>query len=78
VERLNQIIQDEFYAVWFRKKLYTTLEEVQVDLDRFMLEYNTQRTNQGKRCQGRTPIETFEAGKELCEKYLPGEEVTVA
>ena len=80
VERLNQIIQDEFYAVWFRKKLYTTLEEVQVDLDRFMSQYNTQRTNQGKRCQGRTPMETFEAGKELCEKYVPKpeEEVTVA
>lgn len=78
VERLNQIIQDEFYAVWFRKKLYTSLEEVQIDLDRFMLEYNTQRTNQGKNCQGKTPMETFEAGKELCEKYLPEQEVTVA
>ena len=80
VERLNQIIQEEFYSVAFRKKLYNTLEEIQVDLDEFMSWYNTQRTNQGKRCQGKTPLETFEAGKELCEKYIQTneQEVTVA
>jgi transposase InsO family protein len=76
VERLNQIIQDEFYAVSFRKKLYTTLEDIQTDLDEFMGWYNTERTNQGKNCQGKTPTETFEAGKALCEKYLPTQEVT--
>jgi transposase InsO family protein len=70
VERLNQIIQEEFYSVAFRKKLYTTLEAVQEDLDKFMVWYNSERTNQGKRCQGRTPAETFEAGKELCERYV--------
>lgn len=75
VERLNQIIQDEFYAVAFRKKLYQSLGEIQVDLDEFMGWYNTQRTNQGKNCQGKTPMETFGAGKELCEKYLPEQEV---
>lgn len=36
VERLNQIIQEEFYAVAFRKKLYTSLAELQTDLDAFM------------------------------------------
>jgi transposase InsO family protein len=70
-ERLNQVIQEEFYAVAFRRKLYGTLEEIQKDLDEFMGQYNCQRTNQGKRCLGRTPRETFEAGKELCGKYLP-------
>ena len=78
VERLNQIIQDEFYAVAFRKRLYSNLEEVQTDLDIFMLEYNTQRTNQGKRCQGKTPMETLEAGRELCDRYVRAQEVTVA
>jgi len=77
-ERLKQIIGEEFYAVTFRKKLYKTLEELQADLDQYMKEYNTRRTNQGKRCQSRTPMETFEAGKELCGKYLhsTGEEQT--
>jgi len=70
VERLNQIIQDEFYAVAFRKKLYKTLEEVQADLDEFMAYYNDRRTNQGKYCQGRTPDQTFTDGLELYNKYV--------
>ncbi len=32
VERLNQTIQEEFYKVAFRKKLYRSLEEIQTDL----------------------------------------------
>ena len=30
-----------------------------------MDEYNTERTHQGKRCKGRTPMETFIEGKRL-------------
>jgi len=69
-ERLNQIVQNEFYKVAFRKKLYTSLEEIQTDLDEFMNYYNNERTNQGKYCQGRTPMQTFEDGKELYQKYV--------
>ena len=69
-ERLNQIIQDEFYAVAFRKTLYTSLEQMQSDLDGFMERYNRERTNQGKRCQGRTPMETFLAGLDLYQQYV--------
>ena len=70
VERLNQIIQDEFYAVAFRKKLYETLDEIQADLDEFITYYNNERTNQGKYCQGRTPAQTFTDGLELYNKYV--------
>ena len=70
VERLNQIIQDEFYKVAFRKKLYRSLEEIQADLDKYMDRYNNDRTNQGKRCQGRTPRQTFDAGYEHYKKYV--------
>jgi len=69
-ERLNQIIQNEFYKVAFRKKLYKSIEEIQIDLDQFMDDYNNQRTNQGKYCQGRTPMKTFEDGRELYQKYV--------
>ena len=65
VERLNQIIKNEFYEVAFRRKLYTTLSEIQADLDVFMETYNKERTNQGKRCQGKTPYETFTQGLNL-------------
>jgi hypothetical protein len=76
VERLNQIIREEFYAVAFRTKLTHSLEELQIDLDEFMNQYNTQRTNEGKRCLGKTPMETFEAGRALVDRYIPNEEVT--
>lgn len=77
VERLNQIIQDEFYKVAFRKKLYKSIDEIQEDLDAYMDRYNNKRTNQGKRCQGRTPRKTFDDGYELYKKYvIDGEEVT--
>ena len=73
-ERLNQIIQDDFYKIAFRKKIYTTLDEIQADLDKYMKIYNESRTNQGKNCQGRTPADTFAEGLALCERYLPGRE----
>lgn len=69
-ERLNQIIQEEFYSVAFRKTLYTSLDQMQADLDTFMAYYNNDRTNQGKRCQGRTPKQTWDEGYELYKKYV--------
>ncbi len=69
-EKLNQTIQEEFYSVAFRKRLYGSMQELQEDLDAFMHLYNTKRTNQGKHCQGRTPMETFLAGKDLYRKYV--------
>lgn len=64
-EKLNQTIEREFYSIAFRKKLYTNLGELQSDLDGFMDNYNKERTNQGKRCQGRTPYETFMEGIDI-------------
>ncbi len=69
-ERLNQIVQNEFYKVAFRKKVYTSIEETQTDLDEFMNDYNNDRTNQGKHFQGRTPMQTFQDGKILYQKYV--------
>jgi transposase InsO family protein len=69
-EKLNQTILKEFYQTAFRKRLYKTIDEIQDDLDVYMKGYNEQRTNQGKRCQGRTPMETFTAGIELYHRYV--------
>jgi transposase InsO family protein len=69
-ERLNQTVQNEFYKVTFRKKLYKTIEEIQNDLDDFMQYYNNDRTNQGKHCQGRTPMQTFQDGRPLYQQYV--------
>jgi transposase InsO family protein len=78
VERLNQTIQEEFYKVAFRKKLYRSLEEIQTDLNEFIVWYNTERTNQGRYCQGRTPMQTFIEGLELYQQYVYDKEVIEA
>lgn len=64
-ERFHRTIQDEFYAIAFRKKLYESLESLQKDLDQWIEEYNEHRTHSGKYCFGKTPWETFVASKEL-------------
>jgi transposase InsO family protein len=69
-EKLNQTIIEEFYKVAFRKKLYKSLDEIQYDLDEFMNWYNRERTNQGKNCNGKTPMETFLTGMDLYDKYV--------
>ncbi len=38
-ERFHRTIQEEFYATAFRKKLYTSLEQLQADLDDWLAEY---------------------------------------
>lgn len=58
-ERFNKTLLDEFYRVAFRKRLYPGLAELQADLDRFLDDYNTQRSHQGRWCYGKTPMQTF-------------------
>lgn len=58
-ERFHKTILQEFYQVIFRKKVFSTLEELQQELDQWINWYNTERTHQGKMCLGRTPMQTF-------------------
>ena len=70
-ERFHKTILQEFYQVTFRKKLYSSLEQLQKDLDEWMEYYNNERTHQGKMCCGRTPMETLLDGKTIwAEKNL--------
>ncbi|MDH4319217.1 MAG: integrase core domain-containing protein, partial [Desulfobulbaceae bacterium] len=64
-ERFHRTILQEFYQVTFRKKIYRNIENLQHDLDDWLLFYNYERTHQGKMCCGRTPMETLEDGKKL-------------
>jgi|UPI00019B3BAC hypothetical protein len=79
-ERFNKTILDEFYKVAFRKKIYHSIEELQIDLDEWLHKYNYDRTHQGKRCQGRTPMETFAENLSLAKEKILGmnrEELTL-
>ncbi len=71
-ERFHKTIQDEFYAVAFRTKIYKSIEEIQNDLDQWLVYYNTQRTHQGKNCSGMTPIECFDKTKHLAKIKMIG------
>jgi transposase InsO family protein len=61
-ERFHKTILNEFYQIQMRKKIYSSLEEMQIDLDEWIEYYNERRTHQGKMCNGRTPLETFVDG----------------
>ncbi len=70
-ERFHKTILQEFYQITFRKKLYSSLEELQLDLDGWLKFYNTERTHQGKVCNGRIPFATLLDGKRIwAEKNL--------
>jgi len=58
-ERLHRTMQDEFYAVTFRRKLYHDLETLQADLDQWIKHYNEERPHSGRYCYGKTPMQTF-------------------
>jgi transposase InsO family protein len=59
VERFNRTVLDEFFRVTFRKKFYESVEALQVDLDTWLVHYNTERPHQGYRNMGRRPIDTI-------------------
>jgi len=69
-ERFHRTVQEEFYSVAFRKKLYSSLEELQLDLDEWMREYNEQRAHSGKYCLGKTPLETFRDSAHLAQAKM--------
>lgn len=70
-ERFHKTILQEFYQPALRRKIYSTLEELQADLDEWLNYYNNERTHQGKQCCGRTPMQTLEDGKSIWkEKFM--------
>jgi transposase InsO family protein len=58
-ERFHKTMQDECYSLLFRKKLYQSLEELQVDVDEWVRKYNEERPHSGRYCYGKTPWQTF-------------------
>ena len=64
-ERFHKTILQEFYQVTFRKTIYSSIEQLQSDLDEWLTYYNAERTHQGKMCCGRTPMETLIDGKQI-------------
>lgn len=68
-ERFNRTVKNEFYDIAFRKKIYSSIEQLQDDLDRWMSEYNTQRTHSGKHCFGKTPMQTLRDSIHIAKEH---------
>jgi len=58
-ERFHKTILHEFYQIAFRKKIYKTIDELQADLDAWLIHFNQERPHSGRFCYGKTPMETF-------------------
>jgi transposase InsO family protein len=69
-ERLHRTIQEEFYSVAFRKKLYDSLQALQKDLDEWIKYYNNDRPHSGRYCYGKTPMQTFIESLPLAKQKL--------
>ena len=70
VERFHKTVLDEFYRVAFRKRIYGSIEELQVDLDAWVRSYNEDRPHQGRWCFGKTPMQTFLDAAPLAREKL--------
>jgi hypothetical protein len=55
-ERLHRTMQEEFYAITFRKKLYQDLDTLQADLDQWLSYYNNERPHSGRYCSPETDL----------------------
>lgn len=69
-ERFHRTMQEEFFWIAFRKKIYPSIEELQKDLDEWLLHYNSERPHSGKYCFGKTPMQTFEDSTHLAREKL--------
>lgn len=75
-ERFHKTILEEFYQTAFRRKIYRSLEELQADLDAWLIHYNNERPHSGRFCYGKTPIQTFRHSLPLAkEKMLDNQQI---
>jgi transposase InsO family protein len=62
VERLHRTLLDEHFRIKGRQKWYESVEEMQKDLEEYLVVYNTKRPHQGRGMNGRTPLKAFMDG----------------
>ncbi len=72
VERFNRTLLEEFYQIAMLKNIYTTINQLQDDLDSFIHYYNFKRTNQGYRLKGKIPYMRFLYGTRKFSLPEPG------
>lgn len=60
-----------------RTTWYTSVNELQRDIDRFLRSYNVERSHQGYRSKGRTPVQALKEALRVEEipQIVPNQEV---
>lgn len=59
VERFNRTVLEEFFRGILRRKFYTILDDLQADLNKWLIYYNQERPHLGYRNNGNTPWQSF-------------------
>ena len=59
IERLHRTLLDEHFRIKGRTKWYESIDEMQQDLDEYLLQYNQKRPHQGRNMNGQTPYSVF-------------------
>lgn len=77
VERMNRTLLDECFRVQGRQTWYVEVDEIQRDLDRFLRYYNLERSHQGYRLKGRTPVQALKEalGIDTIPDIVPSQEI---
>ena len=78
-ERFHKTMLNEFCRVAFRKKIYRSIAELQIDLDAWMESYHETRPHQGRWHYGKTPMQTFlDAAPTAREKQIGDQALATA
>lgn len=70
IERFNRTVLDKFFRIKFREKFYESVEALQIDLDEWLVHYNTVRPHRGYRNQERAPLQSIQAILRMLDKNL--------
>jgi len=62
IERLHRTLLDEHFRIKGRTQWYESVEQMQADLDVYLMHYNTKRPHQGRDMKGKTPYHVFKNG----------------
>jgi transposase InsO family protein len=74
IERLHRTLLDEHFRIAGRTTWYESIEQMQGDFDAYLYHYNHERPHQGRRMEGRTPAQMFDA----CKTQQPDPEEVLA
>jgi hypothetical protein len=58
-EPFHKTIMDKFYTISIGNKIYLRVDELKRDPDALPVQFDNEKPNEGERCAGRTPLETF-------------------